>query len=339
MTIWLQFFVMETPKTAVERLSFQGEQARFLSQKSAVESSAIPAIGIRQNQKMSELIEDYLEYARYEINFSPQTIIKYRDSLGWFVKDVGDKQIQDLDVQDFVRLKRLMIARGVSGARISSVVYAMRSFLTYCRDFLKIQTINPKQIKPPRISRREVVYLTKEEIERFLETINVRIWYEFRFRVLVEILLGTGMRIGEALSLNRKDINWQKKEAKIVGKGNKERRVFFTDRSLHWLRRYLEWRKDEHGAIFVTKKPYNRLNRDDVWRFFARHRKLAKIDKKLTPHILRHTVATNLVFNGCPIVHVKEILGHERLDTTCKYYLGVDKEQAKKAHRQYLEFK
>ena len=58
----------------------------------------------------------------------------------------------------------------------------------------------------------------------------------------------------------------------------------------------------------------------------------------LTPHILRHTVATDLVFNGCPIVHVKEILGHERLDTTCKYYLGVDKEQAKKAHRQFLNF-
>jgi integrase/recombinase XerD len=88
----------------------------------------------------------------------------------------------------------------------------------------------------------------------------------------------------------------------------------------------------------VTKSPVNRLNRDDIWRFFKSHRLKAKIHKKLTPHILRHTVATNLVFNGCPIVHVKEILGHERLDTTCKYYLGVDKEQAKKAHRQFLNY-
>ena len=75
----------------------------------------------------------------------------------------------------------------------------------------------------------------------------------FRFRVLVEVLLGTGMRIGETISLNRKHINWEKKEAKIIGKGNKERRVFFTDRSLDWLRRYLEWRKDTHEAVFVTK--------------------------------------------------------------------------------------
>jgi integrase/recombinase XerD len=88
----------------------------------------------------------------------------------------------------------------------------------------------------------------------------------------------------------------------------------------------------------VTRTAKTRLDRNDIWRFFDRHRKLAKINKKLTPHILRHTVATNLVFNGCPIVHVKEILGHERLDTTCKYYLGVDKEKAKQAHKQFLNF-
>ena len=146
------------------------------------------------------------------------------------------------------------------------------------------------------------------------------------------------MRIGEVLSLNRRDIDWERREAKIIGKGNKERTVFFTKRSLDWLRKYLERRTDTHEAVFVTRKPHSRMHRDDIWRFFDRHRRLAKIHKKLTPHILRHTVATNLIFNGCPIVHVKEILGHERLDTTCKYYLGVDKKQAKKAHKKFLDF-
>lgn len=329
---------METPKTAVERLSFHGIVTRFLPKKEPLESISFPVERERQNMRISELLEGFLEYSRYEVNFSPQTIIKYKDSVRSFIRDIGDKPVVHLEVQDFVKLKRMMMERGVSEARIASVVYAMRSFISYCGNFLKISTLNPKQIRPPKIFRREVVYLTKEEIERFIKTIDTKVWYEFRFRVLVEVLLGTGMRIGETLSLNRKSINWEKKEAKIIGKGNKERRVFFTDRSLHWLRRYIEWRKDTNEAVFITKMPFNRLNRDDVWRFFDRHRKLAKIDKKLTPHILRHTVATNLVFNGCPIVHVKEILGHERLDTTCKYYLGVDKEKAKKAHRQYLNF-
>jgi integrase/recombinase XerD len=287
---------------------------------------------------MSEMVESFLEYARYELNFSPNTIIKYRDSLHCFIRDIGDKYPEQYEVQEFVRLKRLMMERGLSEARISSVVYAVRSFMAYCQNFLKLETLNPKQIRPPRRYKREVVFLTKEEIEAFLDTIKTSKWYGMRFRTLVEVLLGTGMRISEALSLNRQDIDWEKHEAKIVGKGNKERTVFFTTRSLEWVRRYLESRHDTHEAIFITREGNSRLSVGDIWRFFARHRKLAKINKKLTPHILRHTVATNLVFNGCPIVHIKEILGHERLDTTCKYYLGVDKVQAKRAHKQYLNF-
>ena len=308
------------------------------SQKTSLEASAFQGVAQNEAKNMSERIEDFLEYSRYELNFSPQTIIKYRDSLRSMIKDLGDKPVEQYEVQEFVKLKRLMMDRGLSESRISGVVYAMRSFLLYCKSFLKLEVLEPKQIRPPKRFKREVIFLTKEEIEVFIGTINTKNWNGLRFRTLVEVLLGTGMRIGEALSLNRKTINWEKREAKIVGKGNKERTVFFTKRSLEWVSKYLERRNDTHEAIFVTKVPINRLAVADVWRFFDRHRKLAKIDKKLTPHILRHTVATNLVFNGCPIVHVKEILGHERLDTTCKYYLGVDKEKAKKAHKQFLSF-
>lgn len=308
------------------------------AEKTSLETLAFQGVASKEEKLMSEMVEGFLEYARYELNFSPNTILKYRDSLNCFVRDIGDNPVEKYEVQEFVRLKRLMMERGLSEARISSIVYAVRSFMAYCQNFLKLKTINPKQIRPPRIYKREVVFLTKEEIEAFMGTINTAKWYGLRFRTLVEVLLGTGMRISEALSLNRRDINWDKREAKIVGKGNKERTVFFTKRSLEWIQRYLESRHDTQEAIFTTKGGKGRLSVGDIWRFFGRHRKLAKINKKLTPHILRHTVATNLVFNGCPIVHVKEILGHERLDTTCKYYLGVDKEKAKKAHKQYLNF-
>jgi site-specific recombinase XerD len=301
-------------------------------------ANAFQGVTPKNERVMSALIEDFLEYARYELNFSPQTIIKYRDSLKCFVRDVGDKPVEQFDVMDFVRLKKAMMERGLSEARIASVVYATRSFMSYCQNFLKLSVVDPKSIRPPRIYRREVIYLKKEEVETFVNVIDTTKWNGLRFKALVEVLLGTGMRIGELLSLNRKDIDWDKLEAKIVGKGNKERTIFFNERSLEWLRKYLENRNDLHEALFVTKKPTGRMHRDDIWRFFDYYRKKAHINKKLTPHILRHTVATNLIFNGCPIVHVKEILGHERLDTTCKYYLGVDKEQAKKAHGQYLDF-
>lgn len=288
--------------------------------------------------QISSLVDGFLEYVEFELNFSPNTILKYRDSLKWLVRDIGDKDIGELTVQDFVHLKRVMMERGAGPARIASVVFATKSFLYYCNTFLKLQTLDPKQIRPPKKAKREVIFLNKEEIEAFVDTIDTNRLPDLRFRAIVETILGTGMRISEVLSLNRKDIDWKKKEAKIVGKGNKERRVFFTDRALEWIRRYLERRHDSFEAVFITNGDPRRLKPTDVWRPFQKHRELAKINKKLTPHILRHTVATNLVFNGCPIIHVKEILGHERLDTTCKYYLGVDKELAKKAHREYLNF-
>jgi integrase/recombinase XerD len=289
------------------------------------------------DNKISTLIDGFLEYSQYELNFSPKTISKYQESLGWFVRDIGDKEINELTVQDFVRLKKLMIGRGVGQSRIASVVFATKSFLNYCRNFLKLSALDPKQIRPPKRVKREVIFLTKEEIESFINTIGTATMTDLRFRAIVATILGTGMRISEVLSLNRKDIQWDKKEAKIIGKGNKERRVFFTDKALGWIRKYLERRHDSCEAVFVTTGEPQRLTTWDIWRFFKRHREKAKIAKKLTPHILRHTVATNLVFNGCPIVHVKEILGHERLDTTCRYYLGVDKELAKRAHDQYLD--
>lgn len=291
-----------------------------------------------KSYRITEVVENFLDYSVYELNHSKKSADKYRDALKSLVRDLGDKDIRELRVEDFVTLKKQMMERGLSASRIGTIVFATRSLLNYAKTFLKLETIDPKQIRPPKRVKREVIFLNKEEVEAFTGVININKLSGLRFRALVETLLGTGMRISETLSLNRKSIDWEKKEAKIVGKGNKERSVFFTQRSLDWIRKYLEARTDAHEAIFITSGEPKRLSIMDIWRFFKYHREKSKIQKKITPHILRHTVATNLVFNGCPIVHVKEILGHEKLDTTCKYYLGVDKRVAKAAHKKYLDW-
>jgi integrase/recombinase XerD len=159
-----------------------------------------------------------------------------------------------------------------------------------------------------------------------------------RFRTLVEVLLGTGARISEVLSLNRSDLRWELKEAKIIGKGNTERTLFFTDRALLWLERYLAQRWDDDDALFVTQGEHPRrlIQRDRVKDTFAVYRMKAGLTKRVSPHSLRHTMATTLLFNGCPIGHIKELLGHERLDTTCRYYLGLDQRAAKAAHQEFL---
>jgi integrase/recombinase XerD len=223
---------------------------------------------------------------------------------------------------------------------------ALRSFLKFCRDVLRIQVLDYREVRVPRIPRRDVVYLTPEEVRAFVEAIigpdeswkHVPI-ERLRFRAFVEVLLGTGARLSEALALNRADLNFERREARIIGKGNKERILYFTERSLQWVGRYLKRRDDDEEPLFITHYyPPRRAERTLLKNAFGVYRRKAGIQKRVSAHVLRHTMATALLFNGCPIGHIKEILGHERLDTTCRYYLGVDRRAAKEAHGKFLMY-
>jgi integrase/recombinase XerD len=289
----------------------------------------------------------FLEWARYEMRRAPATVQRYGEALHWVIRDIGDQPVTGLHLGHILTLRRMIEARGCREARIASILNALRAFLKFCRDVLRVPTIPPHEIRVPRIPRRDVVYLTTEEVQRFVEAIidPGTAWEavpltRLRFRALVEVLLGTGSRISEVLSLNRSDVSTERHEAKIVGKGNKERMLFFTGRALLWLQRYLSRRWDDDEALFVTQgdSPHRLCQRDRIKDTFAVYRQKAGIVKPVSPHILRHTMATTLLFNGCPIGHIKELLGHERLDTTCRYYLGLDRRAARAAHAQFLHY-
>jgi integrase/recombinase XerD len=224
------------------------------------------------------------------------------------------------------------------------ILLVLKRFYRYLKEERSLAVLDPEEIRPPRRPRKEVAYLTAEEVERFVSIIKIENHrgYSYvaglRFRALVETILGSAMRISEVLSLNRNQIDFKRAQATIIGKGRKERTVFFTDRALLWIERYLDTRADTCSAVFVCQDGKARLKRTDVWRPFTKYRKLSGIEKKVTPHLLRHTAATQLLFNGCPVGHIKEILGHERLETTCRYYLGLDHRAAQAAHRKYLTY-
>ena len=277
---------------------------------------------------------------------APLTIERYREALGWVIRDVGDLPLSRLNVAHVLSVRRNMDQRRCGEARVAAVLNALRAFLRFCREVLRVATLDPREIRVPRIPRRDVLFLTRDEVERFLDAIirPGERWEEvplarLRFRALVEVLLGTGARVSEVLGLDRRDVDFQRMEAKIVGKGNKQRVLFFTDRALEWLGRYLSRRRDDEGPLFVTRgdRP-RRLSYDAVKNAFKRVTQRAHPTKKVTAHVLRHTMATTLLLNGCPIGHIKELLGHERLDTTCRYYLGVDVRAVKGAHRKFLRY-
>ncbi len=309
-----------------------------------VSSGAIQHPGESERQaRISDLLPYFLAYAKAELRLSPETVLKYRESMVTILKIIGDLAPGEIRKEHVLNIKARCTERNLSAARIASLVYALKSFLKFCRLALGVETIDTRDIHSPKIPKREVLFLTQEEVQDFVAQIPIRRSprkFDMRwlaFRVLVEVLLGTGMRLSEALSLKRTSINFETGEATIVGKGNKERVVFFSPRALNWVKEYVSRRSDASPYLFVVCKA-RRLTRETAVTWFRRFHNKAGIKKKVTAHILRHTVATTLLFNGCPIGHIREILGHEHLVTTCKFYLGCDKRAAKGAHGKYLNY-
>jgi site-specific recombinase XerD len=285
--------------------------------------------------------EEYLNWLQVERRFAQSSIISYRSRLKCFIRDVGDIPIEEFTMEHIFRLKQILHQRENSEVFIGVCLACIKGLLKYYRDrYSAPLQINPDDITIPKRPRREVVFLTSDEIQRFRESIDMKKLYGLRFRTLVEVLLGTGMRISEALSLDRTSVDFQTRECLVIGKGSKQRTIFFTEESISWIRQYLERRIDKNSALFVTtgKNP-KRLTNQDNTRYFKRQRMIAGINKKVTPHCLRHCFGSHLAFNSCPFTEIKTLLGHERLDTTIKYYVGFqDKERVRQAHEQYLHY-
>src|SRR6267154_3594932 len=211
-------------------------------------------------RSFSALATEFLLWAAVEPNLSRETVQKYGECLKQIWRLVGDKFVCDISKTDLLRLKSYWLSKTLSASRQMSLLLAFKRFLVFCRDEKKLAlSLEPEGIKPPKRPRREVAFLTPEEIEAFVGTIPLTTYKGdthqagLRLRTVVEALLGTAMRISELLSLNRDSIDFERREARIIGKGNKERTAFFTERSLSWIRLYLESRSDDCPALFVCQ--------------------------------------------------------------------------------------
>ena len=285
------------------------------------------------------LVPKFLDYIQYDLVLSKHTVEKYKDCLKWFHRDMGNLlSPSELSLEHITELKKQTLMRGAGPCRVNGIIFALRKFLIYCNEIQKIITINPKEIKPMKYPKREVLFLTKEEVSEFIKAMDVTTITGLRMRTLAELLLCTGMRISEALSINKEDVNWHDKEVVIIGKGNKQRTVFLNERVVEWLQMYLIRRKDSNPALFVTTGKSERLRTYDLSKQFKHYAQKAGLKKKVTPHILRHTAATTMSFNGCDIRIIQQILGHSDIETTARYYLGVDKRAIKEAHAKYLNY-
>lgn len=294
-----------------------------------------------EKRTINNVTEEFLMWLQVERRFAQSSIISYRSRLKCFIRDVGDIPVEKFTMEHIFKLKQILHQRNNSEVFIGVCLACIKGLLKYSKSNLSIPLrFNPNDITIPKRPRREVVFLTSEEIKRFRDSIDTKPIYGLRFRTLVEVLLGTGMRISEALSLNCDSIDFHTKECLVIGKGSKQRAVFFTEESIDWIRQYIDRRIDKNPALFVTtgEKP-RRLRNQDLTRYFKRQRLIAGINKKVTPHCLRHCFATHLAMNGAPFTEIKTLCGHSRLETTITYYIGItDKVKAKQAHETYLHY-
>lgn len=294
---------------------------------------------VNPRQSFDVLIPHFSDYIRFELGLAKETAEKYHESLNWVCRYLGHLvSPTQVTLEDITLIKKKMIEKGVGACRINSIIFALRKFLVYCSEIKKLDIINPKDIKPMKVPKRQVEFLTPEEIKQLLESLNTADKRGLRMRALIEVLLASGMRISEALSLNRTDINFHTQEATIIGKGNKQRNIYLTPRAIHWLNEYLLKRVDNNLALFIAFGTGERLTRFDLSKQFRHYAQRAGLKKKVTPHLMRHTMATTLLRNGCDIRYIQEMLGHADIQTTARYYLGTDKATIKAAHEKFLRF-
>jgi integrase/recombinase XerD len=188
-----------------------------------------------------------------------------------------------------------------------------------------------KRIKPPKKEKRIPKALTIEELEMIREACITH-----RERAMIEVLYSTGGRVSELKDMNRGDIDYQAMMARVIGKGDIERPVYFSFKAVYHLKKYLTQRQDADPALFVSqRKPYARLSVRGIEREVKVIADRSEVNKNVYPHIFRHTFATLMLQNGADIVAVQGLLGHADPATTI-IYANLTDEKRKQSHHQYL---
>jgi site-specific recombinase XerD len=215
---------------------------------------------------------------------------------------------------------------------------ALRSFLKYCRK-RNIETVTPDAIELAKTGQRHLDLISVDELTRLLKAPDITKEKGLRDKAFLELFFSTGLRLSELCSLNR-DLDLSKDEFSIRGKGEKVRVVFISDDAKTAIRAYLKSRKDMDEAMFTDLSPNGsarssrRLSPRSIERSVREYAIKAGISKKVTPHVLRHSFATDLLSNGADIRSVQMMLGHANIATT-QVYTHITDKQLRDVHKKF----
>ena len=275
------------------------------------------------------LITKFIEAKRVE-GCSEKTLKYYLNTIEALLVTLG-KSVQQLtteDLRDY--LANYHQKRQSSKVTIDNIRRILSSFFSWLEDEDYIIKSPVRRIHKVKTTKVVKDTYTDEELELMRDHCR-----SVRDLAMIDLFASSGMRVGELVALNREDINFSERECVVLGKGDKERVVYFDARTKLHLQEYLTERSDTNSALFVTlRAPYERLQIGGVesrLRELGQHLHLQKVH----PHKFRRTLATTAIDKGMPIEQVQRLLGHQRIDTTLQYAM-VKQSNVKSAHRKYI---
>ena len=287
-----------------------------------------------------QLKREFLEHLEIEKGRSLKTIANYDHYLDKFIEFSKLTAPEDIN-DDIIREYRLWLNRQSAGISSSGeketlkrktqnyYLIALRAFLKYLRK-RDIDSISPERIELAKVAERSLDLISAEELERLMDAPDGVDLKDLRDKAILELLFSTGLRVSELCSLNN-DIDINRSELSVRGKGDKIRVVFVSDDARNVLKKYLTKRTDMDDALFIQLgrsakgNKTLRLTPRSIERIVKHYAIKAGISKKVTPHVIRHSFATDLMQNGADIRSVQALLGHANISTTQIYTHVTDK--------------
>ena len=302
-----------------------------------------------KRMRLSKAKTDFLEYLEIEQGRSQKTLANYDHYLTRLLDFAGD-DIQVTDINpEMIRQWRLWLNR--LGTNVSDELdkstqnyhlIALRSFLKFCGK-RGITALPPDKVELAKTTRKQVTFLSREELERLFDQPDIETEVGLRDRAILELLFSSGLRVSELVNLDRDHINLKRREFMVRGKGQKDRPIFISQEAADWIQQYTARRLDNLRPLFLrysgqskvdTSGNFRRLTPRSIQRLVARYALLAGITKHVSPHTLRHSFATDLLMNGADLRSVQAMLGHSNISTT-QIYTHVTDPHLKSIHEKY----
>ena len=303
---------------------------------------------------VSDLIGEYLEHVEIELGRSLNTVRNYELYLNRFLELASEDLTHDLKPEEItpellrkyrLRLNRIEDEHGhhLTAATQGYYLIALRGFLKYLAK-RGIKSLDPVLVELPKSHRPQVTFLHVDEIERMLGEINLDTESGLRDRAIIELLFSSGLRVSELCNLNIADINLDRREFVVRGKGSKDRPIFIDEAAAGRVKDYLSARHDSLPALFLNNSKnsgtvsqdgdFRRLTPRSIQRIIEKYTRLAGITKHVTPHTLRHSFATDLLMNGADLRSVQSLLGHSDISTT-QIYTHITDSHLKEVHSKF----